>query len=169
MEAPTTNAPGPQPDLELVRVGYTIVSILFGVLLLLWLTTIALRGVNNDPNPVRTTMDVSSIALFFLGTLIGRSARYRRIYARRFAERHRMSRSERIRTRAALSVAVVGLLVLYFVAPILIGPVLWPGQGWVDNAITADPAMRLAASAGFATVMLYRWTDRPSRSHAARA
>jgi uncharacterized membrane protein YkvA (DUF1232 family) len=169
MEALRTNAPGPQPDLELLRVGYTIVSILFGVLLLLWLSTIALRGVNNDPDPVRTTMDVSSIALFFLGTLIGRSARYRRIYGRRFAERHRMSRLERIRTRAALSVAVVGLLVLYFVAPILIGPVLWPGRGWVDNAIAADPAIRLAASAGFATVMLYGWTDRPSRSHAVSA
>src|SRR2546422_10587058 len=167
MEAPTTNAPGPQPDLELVRVGYTIVSILFGVLLLLWLTTIALRGANNDPNPVRTTMDASSIALFFLGTLIGRSARYRRIYARRFAERLRMSRSQNTWTKVARSAAAVALLVVYLVAPLLIGAVLWPGQGWLDDEIAITPALWPTGCAGFATVMLYRWMDWPSRAASA--
>ena len=167
MESAATNAPGPQPDLELLRVGYTISSILFGVMLLLWLSTIVLRGVNYVPEPVRTAATVASIALIFLGTLIGRSVRYRRIYARRFAERLRKSRSQNIRTAVARSAAAVALLVVYLVAPMLIRAVLWPGQGWLDDEIAITPALWLTGCAGFAALMLYRWTDWPSRAASA--
>ena len=68
----------------------------------------------------------------------------------------RKSRTERVRSIGFRIVAAVALVILGIGVPILIGMVMWPGQGWFEYFVRAEPATFFVVAAVFAGVAVWR-------------
>src|SRR2546429_2153788 len=139
------------PTQKDMRTIWSILAIFSGVFLALSLSITALEVLAKSPHVLDWAAWTVTFSIWLSVALYARRPEYYEALRRGFemGRKHRKSRAERIRAACVFAGAAVGLLGLLFGAPILIGMVLWPDQGWGEYLSREMPILRVVT-----TVML---------------
>src|SRR5213594_4769875 len=131
-----------------VRTAWSILAIFSGVFLALSLSTTVLEVLARSSHVLDWAAWAVTFSIWLSVALYARSPEYYEALRRGvgMGRKHRKSRAERIRAACLFAGAAVGLLGLLFGAPILIGMVLWPDQGWGEYLSREMPILRVVTT-----------------------
>ncbi len=139
------------PTQQDMRTAWSIIAILCGIFLALSLSATVPEVLAKSSHVLDWAAWTVTFSIWLFVALYARRPEYYETMRRRIelGRKHRKSRAERIRAACVFAGAAVGLLGLLFGAPILIGMVLWPDQGWGEYLSREMPILRVVT-----TVML---------------
>ena len=139
-----------------VRTAWSILAIFSGVFLALSLSTTVLEVLARSSHVLDWAAWAVTFSIWLSVALYARSPEYYEALRRGvgMGRKHRKSRAERIRAACVFAGAAVGLLGLLFGAPILIGMVLWPDQGWGEYLSREMPILRVVTTVMLAVVIV---------------
>jgi len=138
------------------RTGWSILAIFSGVALVLSLSTTVLEVLAKSPHVLDWAAWTVTFSIWLFVALYARRPEYYETMRRRIelGRKHRKSRAERIRAAFVFAGVAAGLLGLVFGGPILVGMVLWPGQGWGEYLSQAMPILRVETTVMIAVAIV---------------
>ena len=139
-----------------VRTGWSILAIFSGVALALSLSTTVLEALAKSPHVLDWAAWTVTLSIWLFVALYARRPEYYEALRRgiEMGRKHRKSRAERIRAAFVFAGVAAGLLGLVFGGPILVGMVLWPGQGWGEYLSQAMPILRVETTVMIAVAIV---------------
>src|SRR5437867_10288388 len=146
------------PTQKDMRTIWSILAIFSGVFLALSLSALVPEVLAKSPHVLDWAGWTVTFSIWLSVALYARRPEYYEKYyearLRSGTEWYRKSRAKRIRAACVFAGVAAGLLGLVFGGPILVGMVLWPGQGWGEYLSQAMPILRVETTVMIAVAIV---------------